>query len=195
MYVCQNNFYFNTTNDISAGLIFNQVCLWQHCAKFVFQNSGVVLSSGQIVAYAHSSIGRLLVPVWRPQCRLQTYEWEYLSTLYYHFPCGFDHLMVFYWFPLHFLDQVMGGCLMSKQRNGEKLSILLRINQGSNNHKLQVLHLIVHTGVCRIYMASLHSLLRLWHTACPGKDSDVIVFGGSCDYILLVDTVSVAETL
>uniref|UniRef100_A0A8C6S9H3 Kelch domain-containing protein 1 n=1 Tax=Neogobius melanostomus TaxID=47308 RepID=A0A8C6S9H3_9GOBI len=28
---------------------------------------------------------------------------------------------------------------------------------------------------------------RLWHTACPGKDSDVIVFGGSCDYILLVD--------
>ncbi|XP_075874164.1 kelch domain-containing protein 1 isoform X2 [Nelusetta ayraudi] len=29
---------------------------------------------------------------------------------------------------------------------------------------------------------------RLWHTASPGKDSDVIVFGGSCDYILLVDT-------
>ncbi|XP_065822172.1 kelch domain-containing protein 1-like isoform X2 [Labrus bergylta] len=29
---------------------------------------------------------------------------------------------------------------------------------------------------------------RLWHSACPGKDSDVIVFGGSCDYILLVDT-------
>ncbi|CAB1334888.1 unnamed protein product [Coregonus sp. 'balchen'] len=29
---------------------------------------------------------------------------------------------------------------------------------------------------------------RLWHTACQGKDSDVIVFGGSCDYILLVDT-------
>ncbi|XP_056151478.1 kelch domain-containing protein 1 [Lampris incognitus] len=29
---------------------------------------------------------------------------------------------------------------------------------------------------------------RLWHTACLGKDSDVIVFGGSCDYILLVDT-------
>ncbi|KAM9842092.1 kelch domain-containing protein 1 isoform 2-T2 [Aulostomus maculatus] len=28
---------------------------------------------------------------------------------------------------------------------------------------------------------------RLWHTACPGSDSDVIVFGGSCDYILLVD--------
>lgn len=35
---------------------------------------------------------------------------------------------------------------------------------------------------------------RLWHTACPGKDSDVIVFGGSCDYILLVDTVSTNET-
>ncbi|XP_054651479.1 kelch domain-containing protein 1-like isoform X1 [Dunckerocampus dactyliophorus] len=29
---------------------------------------------------------------------------------------------------------------------------------------------------------------RLWHSACPGKDSDIIVFGGSCDYILLVDT-------
>ncbi|KAJ8394238.1 hypothetical protein AAFF_G00048210 [Aldrovandia affinis] len=29
---------------------------------------------------------------------------------------------------------------------------------------------------------------RLWHTACLGKDSDVIVFGGSQDYILLVDT-------
>ncbi|XP_057715391.1 kelch domain-containing protein 1-like isoform X1 [Corythoichthys intestinalis] len=29
---------------------------------------------------------------------------------------------------------------------------------------------------------------RLWHTACQGRDSDVVVFGGSCDYILLVDT-------
>uniref|UniRef100_A0AAY4BSX7 Kelch domain containing 1 n=1 Tax=Denticeps clupeoides TaxID=299321 RepID=A0AAY4BSX7_9TELE len=29
---------------------------------------------------------------------------------------------------------------------------------------------------------------RLWHTACLGKDSDVIVFGGSCNYILQVDT-------
>ncbi|TWW71968.1 Kelch domain-containing protein 1 [Takifugu flavidus] len=29
---------------------------------------------------------------------------------------------------------------------------------------------------------------RLWHTACQGNDADVIVFGGSCDYILLVDT-------
>ncbi|XP_064811744.1 kelch domain-containing protein 1-like isoform X1 [Oncorhynchus masou masou] len=29
---------------------------------------------------------------------------------------------------------------------------------------------------------------RLWHTACQGKDSDVIVFGGSCNYILRVDT-------
>ncbi|XP_073683288.1 kelch domain-containing protein 1-like isoform X1 [Garra rufa] len=28
---------------------------------------------------------------------------------------------------------------------------------------------------------------RLWHTACQGRDSDVIVFGGSHDYILLVD--------
>ncbi|XP_015244967.1 PREDICTED: kelch domain-containing protein 1 [Cyprinodon variegatus] len=29
---------------------------------------------------------------------------------------------------------------------------------------------------------------RLWHTACSSKDSDVVVFGGSCDYILLVDS-------
>uniref|UniRef100_A0A8C1TSM0 Kelch domain-containing protein 1 n=1 Tax=Cyprinus carpio TaxID=7962 RepID=A0A8C1TSM0_CYPCA len=28
---------------------------------------------------------------------------------------------------------------------------------------------------------------RLWHSACQGRDSDVIVFGGSHDYILLVD--------
>ncbi|KAL0969620.1 hypothetical protein UPYG_G00229930 [Umbra pygmaea] len=28
---------------------------------------------------------------------------------------------------------------------------------------------------------------RLWHTACQAKDSDVIVFGGSSDFILLVD--------
>ncbi|XP_072546615.1 kelch domain-containing protein 1 isoform X2 [Salminus brasiliensis] len=29
---------------------------------------------------------------------------------------------------------------------------------------------------------------RLWHTACLGRDSDVIVFGGSHDYIILVDS-------
>lgn len=29
---------------------------------------------------------------------------------------------------------------------------------------------------------------RLWHTASQAKDSDVIVFGGSCDYVLLVGT-------
>uniref|UniRef100_A0A672Q1R1 Uncharacterized protein n=1 Tax=Sinocyclocheilus grahami TaxID=75366 RepID=A0A672Q1R1_SINGR len=28
---------------------------------------------------------------------------------------------------------------------------------------------------------------RLWHTACQGRDSDVVVFGGSHDFILLVD--------
>uniref|UniRef100_A0A672PUJ5 Kelch domain containing 1 n=1 Tax=Sinocyclocheilus grahami TaxID=75366 RepID=A0A672PUJ5_SINGR len=27
----------------------------------------------------------------------------------------------------------------------------------------------------------------LWHTACQGRDSDVVVFGGSHDFILLVD--------
>ncbi|KAF7201623.1 kelch domain-containing protein 1 [Nothobranchius furzeri] len=36
---------------------------------------------------------------------------------------------------------------------------------------------------------------RLWHTACSGKDFDVIVFGGSCDYILLVDTGHCNEAL
>ncbi|XP_036398651.1 kelch domain-containing protein 1 isoform X2 [Megalops cyprinoides] len=36
---------------------------------------------------------------------------------------------------------------------------------------------------------------RLWHTACLGKDSDVIVFGGSRDYILLVDTVCILTAL
>ncbi|XP_007258952.3 kelch domain-containing protein 1 isoform X1 [Astyanax mexicanus] len=29
---------------------------------------------------------------------------------------------------------------------------------------------------------------RLWHTACLGRDSDVIVFGGSHEYIILVDS-------
>uniref|UniRef100_H2MC56 Kelch domain containing 1 n=1 Tax=Oryzias latipes TaxID=8090 RepID=H2MC56_ORYLA len=29
---------------------------------------------------------------------------------------------------------------------------------------------------------------RLWHSASVAKDADVVVFGGSCDYILLVDS-------
>ncbi|XP_038843829.1 kelch domain-containing protein 1-like, partial [Salvelinus namaycush] len=29
---------------------------------------------------------------------------------------------------------------------------------------------------------------RLWHTASQAKDSDVVVFGGSCDYVLLGGT-------
>ncbi|KAJ8284359.1 hypothetical protein COCON_G00032090 [Conger conger] len=32
---------------------------------------------------------------------------------------------------------------------------------------------------------------RLWHSACLGQDSDVIVFGGSRDYTLVMDTISV----
>lgn len=36
---------------------------------------------------------------------------------------------------------------------------------------------------------------RLWHTACQGRDSDVIVFGGSHDYILLVDKGHCNDTL
>ncbi|XP_062863126.1 kelch domain-containing protein 1 isoform X2 [Trichomycterus rosablanca] len=34
---------------------------------------------------------------------------------------------------------------------------------------------------------------RLWHTACVGRDSDVIVFGGSHDYILLLDSFQMSE--
>ncbi|XP_070775924.1 kelch domain-containing protein 1-like [Enoplosus armatus] len=36
---------------------------------------------------------------------------------------------------------------------------------------------------------------RLWHTACLGKDSDVIVFGGSCDYILSILTNHCSDAL
>ncbi|KAJ8364496.1 hypothetical protein SKAU_G00133270 [Synaphobranchus kaupii] len=35
---------------------------------------------------------------------------------------------------------------------------------------------------------------RLWHSACLGQDSDVIVFGGSRDYALLADTISVLQS-
>uniref|UniRef100_A0A671V3U7 Kelch domain containing 1 n=1 Tax=Sparus aurata TaxID=8175 RepID=A0A671V3U7_SPAAU len=36
--------------------------------------------------------------------------------------------------------------------------------------------------------------LRLWHTACIGTDSDVIVFGGSCEYFLEVHKVGIRDT-
>ncbi|XP_017331758.1 kelch domain-containing protein 1 isoform X1 [Ictalurus punctatus] len=36
---------------------------------------------------------------------------------------------------------------------------------------------------------------RLWHTACLGRDSDVVLFGGSHDYILLVDSGHCNDTL
>ncbi|XP_023654060.1 kelch domain-containing protein 1-like isoform X1 [Paramormyrops kingsleyae] len=32
---------------------------------------------------------------------------------------------------------------------------------------------------------------RLWHTACLGLDSDVVIFGGSRDYRMLMDTIAV----
>ncbi|XP_071401832.1 kelch domain-containing protein 1-like [Centroberyx affinis] len=35
---------------------------------------------------------------------------------------------------------------------------------------------------------------RLWHTACQGKDNDVVVFGGSCNFSILVDTVAVLRS-
>ncbi|XP_036404430.1 kelch domain-containing protein 1-like [Megalops cyprinoides] len=35
---------------------------------------------------------------------------------------------------------------------------------------------------------------RLWHSACLGNDSDVIVFGGSRDYTLLMDTISALQS-
>ncbi|KAE8277660.1 Kelch domain-containing protein 1 [Larimichthys crocea] len=34
---------------------------------------------------------------------------------------------------------------------------------------------------------------RMWHTACPGKNADVIVFGGSCDSNPLGYAVSITE--
>ncbi|KAG9350081.1 hypothetical protein JZ751_026434 [Albula glossodonta] len=35
---------------------------------------------------------------------------------------------------------------------------------------------------------------RLWHSACQGPDSDVIVFGGSRDYTLIMDSVCAITT-
>ncbi|XP_076856281.1 kelch domain-containing protein 1-like isoform X2 [Brachyhypopomus gauderio] len=34
---------------------------------------------------------------------------------------------------------------------------------------------------------------RLWHSAAQGKDSEVVVFGGSCDYVLIMDSVMVVR--
>lgn len=49
-------------------------------------------------------------------------------------------------------------------------------------------------NTCMLCYLLLISSFRLWHTACLGKDSDVIVFGGSQDYILLVDKVGAIRT-
>ncbi|KAI1896426.1 hypothetical protein AGOR_G00094650 [Albula goreensis] len=35
---------------------------------------------------------------------------------------------------------------------------------------------------------------RLWHSACQGPDSDVIVFGGSRDYTLIMDSITVIQS-
>lgn len=88
----------------------------------------------------------------------------------------------------------MAGCSMLKRGNGEKSTILSRISQGS----IKCLDfggggLILNNAYFYV-RPTFRPFSRLWHTACPGKDSDVIVFGGSCDYILLVDTVSIKKT-
>lgn len=95
---------------------------------------------------------------------------------------------------------------MLKQGNGERSIILLRISQGNklydhkfgfNIHKVwrKVFFLDTHKFMWHNDSLRFFTYPRLWHTACPGKDSDVIVFGGSCDYILLVDTVSMKAKL
>ncbi|KAL0984447.1 hypothetical protein UPYG_G00141670 [Umbra pygmaea] len=35
---------------------------------------------------------------------------------------------------------------------------------------------------------------RLWHSACQGKDNDVVVFGGCQEYILLMDSITVLRS-
>lgn len=88
-----------------------------------------------------------------------------------------------------FSVQVMDGCLMLKPGNGEKLNIPIRTNQGCK----VFFFIIINSHYSPLSLNNTYFYLRLWHTACPGKDSDVIVFGGSCDYILLVDTVRFKE--
>ncbi|XP_010902631.1 kelch domain-containing protein 1 [Esox lucius] len=39
-----------------------------------------------------------------------------------------------------------------------------------------------------------HDKPRLWHSACPGKDQDVVVFGGSQEYVLLMDSLTVLRS-
>lgn len=37
----------------------------------------------------------------------------------------------------------------------------------------------------------IESVLRLWHSAEQGRDNDVVVYGGSRDYILVMDSVGI----
>lgn len=49
------------------------------------------------------------------------------------------------------------------------------------------------TPCCRLLPAANSvpdSLSRLWHTACLGKEGEVMVFGGSKDDLHFMDTVS-----
>lgn len=47
----------------------------------------------------------------------------------------------------------------------------------------------VYESVLYLRGFSLHSLLRVCHTACPGSDGDVVVFGGSSNLCIRVDSV------
>merc|ERR1719193_2746246 len=38
------------------------------------------------------------------------------------------------------------------------------------------------------------TLCRLWHSACGGRDGDVVVFGGSQDFSLLMDSITVLRS-
>lgn len=83
---------------------------------------------------------------------------------------------------------------MLRKRYGENWTILLRISQGSKVDNPEICTLkYFFKGTFHLFIFYYHVFFcqRLWHTACQGKDADVIVFGGSCDYILLVDTVSI----
>lgn len=37
----------------------------------------------------------------------------------------------------------------------------------------------------------IESVFRVWHSAVQGKDNDVVVYGGSREYILVMDTVCI----
>ncbi|KAI3367188.1 hypothetical protein L3Q82_008243 [Scortum barcoo] len=72
---------------------------------------------------------------------------------------------------------ICGGRVMSPGIDRSSGQVVAYVHSGIRQHLVPVWR-----SQCRLQTT------ELWHTACQGKDSDVIVFGGSCDYILLVDT-------